>query len=108
MKIISISPSNNEILREIQETTKEEVIEKVSLAKSVQSKWANLDIDKRIEILKEIYNKFEENLDKIANLISLEMGKPIVQSENEIKSTLKNIKWDFENANSAGLEKSRF
>ena len=98
MKIISINPSNNEMLGEMEETTKEEVIEKVSLAKSVQSKWANLDIDKRIEILKEIYNKFEENLDKIANLISLEMGKPIVQSENEIKSTLKNIKWDLENA----------
>ena len=98
MKIISINPSNNEMLGETEETTKEEVIEKVSLAKSVQSKWANLDIDKRIEILKEIYNKFEENLDKIANLISLEMGKPIAQSENEIKSTLKNIKWDLENA----------
>lgn len=98
MKIISINPSNNEMLGEMEATTKEEVIEKVSLAKSVQSKWANLDIDKRIEILKEIYNKFEENLDKIANLISLEMGKPIAQSENEIKSTLKNIKWDLENA----------
>ena len=98
MKIISINPSNNEMLGEMEETTKEQVIEKISLAKSVQSKWANLDIDKRTEILKEIYNKFEENLDKIANLISLEMGKPIAQSENEIKSTLKNIKWDLENA----------
>ena len=98
MKIISINPSNNEILGEIEETTKEEVIEKVNSAKSVQTEWANLNIDKRIEILEEIYNKFEENTDKIANLISLEMGKPIVQSENEIKSTLKNIKWDFENA----------
>ena len=64
----------------------------------MQSKWVNLDINKRIEILKEIYNKFEENLDKIANLVSLEMGKTIAQSENEIKSTLKNIKWDLENA----------
>lgn len=42
MKIISINPSNNEILGEIEENTKEEVIEKVNLAKSVQSKWANL------------------------------------------------------------------
>lgn len=98
MKIVSKNPSNNEILGEVEETTKEEVIEKVNLAKSVQSKWADLEIDKRIEVLKEIYNKFEENSDKIANLISLEMGKPIVQSESEIKSTLKNIKWDFENA----------
>lgn len=98
MKIISINPANKEVLGEIEETTKEEVMEKVNLAKFVQNKWANLEIEKRIEVLKEIYNKFEENTDKIANLISLEMGKPIVQSENEIKSTLKNIKWDLENA----------
>lgn len=98
MKIISINPSNKEVLGETQETTQEEVIEKINLAKSVQSKWANLDIDKRIEVLKEIYDKFEKNTDKIANLISLEMGKPIVQSESEIKSTLKHIKWNIENA----------
>ena len=98
MKIISVNPSNKEVLGETQETTQEEVIERINLAKSVQSKWANLDIDKRIEVLKEIYDKFEKNTDKIANLISLEMGKPIVQSESEIKSTLKHIKWNIENA----------
>lgn len=98
MKIISTNPSNNEILGEIEETSKEEVIGKINSAKSVQNKWANLEIDKRIEVLKEIYDKLEENSDKIANLISLEMGKPIIQSESEVKSTLKNIKWDLENA----------
>jgi len=98
MKIISINPSNNEILGEVEETTKEEVIEKVNSAKSVQTEWSNLDIDKRIKILEEIYNKFEKNTDEIANLMSLEMGKPITQSENEIKSTLKTMKWDLENA----------
>ena len=32
MKIISINPSNNEILGEVEETTKEEVIEKIGRA----------------------------------------------------------------------------
>ncbi len=98
MKLVSINPSNNEILGEVEETTQTEIIDKINLAKSAQTKWANLDIDERIKILEEIYNKFEKNTDKIANLISLEMGKPITQSESEIKSTLKNIKWDLENA----------
>lgn len=98
MKIISINPSNNERLGDTEEDTKEEVTTKVNLAKSVQKEWSNLNIEKRIDALKEICNKFEENSDKIANLISLEMGKPITQSENEIKSTLKTMKWDLENA----------
>lgn len=42
MKIISINPSNKEVLGEIEETTKEEVIEKVNSAKSVQTEWAKL------------------------------------------------------------------
>lgn len=91
----------NEIQAKIGEnkkSTKEEVLEKVALAKSIQKNWEDLGIDKRIELLKEIYNEFEKNTDKIAYLISLEMGKPIVQSENEVKSTLKNIKWDLENS----------
>ena len=98
MKLVSINPSNNEILGEVEETTKEEIIDKINLAKSAQTKWANLDINERIKILEEMYNKFEKNTDEIANLMSLEMGKPITQSESEIKSTLKNIKWDLENA----------
>lgn len=65
MKIISINPSDNEILGEIEETTKEEIIEKVNLAKSVQTNWANLDIDKRIEILKEICISLKKILIKL-------------------------------------------
>ena len=98
MKIVSYNPSNNKILGEIEENTTEELLEKVNLAKSVQNEWANLDINERIHLLEEIYSSLNDNFDKIANLISNEMGKPITQSEKEIKSTLKNIKWDLENA----------
>lgn len=99
MKLISVNASNrSEVLGEIEETTQEEVLEKVALANSVQREWALLDMEKRIEILREIYTEFENNSEKIANLISLEMGKPIKQAEGEVTSTLKNIKWDLDNA----------
>ena len=99
MKIISKNPSKNyEILGEVEETTKEEVLEKVERAKEVEKEWANLKLHKRIEILREIYNSFDKKFDEIVKLISLEMGKPITQSENEVKSTLSNIKWDLDNA----------
>lgn len=44
-------------------------------------------------------DRVEEKFNEISKLISLEMGKPITQAENEVKSTLNNIKWDLDNAN---------
>ena len=38
------------------------------------------------------------NSEEMAKLISMEMGKPIVQAEAEITSTFKNIEWNLENA----------
>ncbi|MEG1990015.1 MAG: hypothetical protein RR144_02040 [Clostridia bacterium] len=52
MELISKNPSKNyEILGEVEETTKEEVLEKVSRAKEVRKEWEDLDLSKRLEIL---------------------------------------------------------
>lgn len=99
MKLISTNPANiHEVFGEIEEDTKEKILTKVNVAKSVQAKWDDLEIDQRIKLLTEVYHTFENNSEKIAKFISLEMGKPIVQAETEVKSTLKNIKWDLEHA----------
>jgi len=99
MKLVSRNPSKNyEILGEIEETTKEEVLEKVEVAKEVQKEWSDLALSERVEVLREIYNVFEEKFEEIVKYIALEMGKPITQAEGEVKSTLNNIKWDLENA----------
>jgi len=99
MKIISTNPANNfEIIGEAEETTKDEVLKKVCLARTVQDEWQSLELTKRINILKSLYIDLDNKATEIANLISLEMGKPITQSEAEVKSTLSNIKWDLDNA----------
>lgn len=87
-----------ETLEEMKESTREEVLEKLKLAKSVQKERADLGLLERIAILREIYEDFEKHSDKIAKCISLDMGKPITQSESEVTSTLHHIKWDLDNA----------
>ena len=79
MKLVSVNPYNDEVVGECEENTKEEILEKIQNAKKVEKEWANLEVEKRIEILKEIYEAFKENSEEIAKLISMEMGKPIVQ-----------------------------
>lgn len=97
MQIVSINPATNEVLTTMNETTEEEVKEMIHLAKNSFNSWSNLTIDERIKILTEIYSVLEANMEHLAELISLGMGKPITQAEAEVKSTLKNIKWDLEN-----------
>lgn len=108
MKLVSVNPYNDEIIGECDENTKEEILEKVKFARESEKEWANLEIEKRIEILKEIYDAFKENSAEIEKLISEEMGKPIVQSEAEVKSTLKNIEWDLINAKNYVREEVTF
>lgn len=99
MKIISTNPSKSyEILGEVEETTEEEVLEKLKLAKSVQREWRNIGLSKRIEIMRDLHDSFKDNLDKIANLISLEMGMPIVQAKEEVESGLSYLDWYLNNA----------
>jgi len=96
-KIVSINPATNEVLATIEETTEEQVKKIVHHARDSFDKWSRLDINQRIQILTEIYTVLEANIEKLAEFISLGMGKPITQAEAEVKSTLKNIKWDLEN-----------
>lgn len=97
MKIVSINPATNEVLATIEETTEEQVKKIVHHARNSFDNWSRLDINQRIQILTEIYTVLETNIEKLAEFISLGMGKPITQAEAEVKSTLKNIKWDLEN-----------
>lgn len=98
MKLVSVNPYNDEIVGECEENTKEEIVSKVKLAKSIKNEWANFDIEKRIEVLRDLYNTLNKNIEEIASLISKEMGKTIIQAETEVKSTLNNISWDLDNA----------
>ena len=85
MKLISKNPSKNyEILGEVEETTKQEILEKLTLAKSVQREWNGLGLSKRIELMRSLYYSFKDNLEKIATLASLEMGRPIVSSRADV------------------------
>ena len=61
-------------------------------------------LKKRIEILKELYEVMKANSEEMAKLISMEMGKPIVQAEGN-NINFKNIGWNLEDAKNILLTK---
>jgi acyl-CoA reductase-like NAD-dependent aldehyde dehydrogenase len=99
MKIISKNPSKNfEVLAEFEETTETEVLQKIKTARAAAAGWKALGLNRRLQILGGLCEKFAENSAQIANLISLEMGKPLAQSEVEVARALAFMRWDLENA----------
>ena len=59
---------------------------KVSHANTASEKWRRVNITKRIELLRRSLSYVAINRDEIAGSITAEMGKPLNQSYNELKS----------------------
>jgi NAD-dependent aldehyde dehydrogenases len=99
MNIVSKNPSKNyEIIGEVEETTNDEILKKLNISHAVQKEWDDLGLEKRIELMRQLHGSFEEKLEDIATLISLEMGMPINQSKEEVESGLNYLEWYLDNA----------
>ena len=99
MKLVSKNPSRGyEVIDEVEETTEKEILAKIQLARSAQKQWQELSLARRVEVMRGLHNSFEAQSKEIAKLISLEMGMPITQSEEEVESGLVYLSWYLDNA----------
>jgi acyl-CoA reductase-like NAD-dependent aldehyde dehydrogenase len=96
MKIIN--PATEEIITEIKEDTKESLSEKFELLKTAQPSWAKMSLEQRVLILKKFAELLEANIERLASVLTSEVGKPLQQSRNEINGAIARIKWLTDNA----------
>ena len=75
-KIDDIGPNTGEVIATIPRSSSDDVGVAVSAALQAQNKWADLSIEQRADWLHKIADKMEENIEKIAELESLDTGKP--------------------------------
>ena len=98
MKLQSFNPTNLQFLWEVEITSEKKVLQKIIIAKEMQEKWWSLKLSQRVEIIRRIHHSFTAKQQEIANLITLEMGKPISQAENEVATSLMYLLWDLDHA----------
>lgn len=96
MEISTFNPFTEKELGRYKVASLEDVKETIRNLKENQLKW-RVDIDKRIDILKESKKNFEKNVESLATLMSSEMGKPISQSIAEVQKTLRLFDYYIEN-----------
>lgn len=92
-KITSINPATEEILKEIDCSTEEEVNDAVRKAKEAFPSWKKVPYEEKADLFKKIINELNNNKKNLAELITKEMGKPINEAEEEVESAIKRIKF---------------
>lgn len=83
--IKTINPSSELLLKEFEEDSLQTVDNKIKLANDIFRYSKYNDLDKRCKSLRKVANILEQNKQSYAELITEEMGKPILQSVAEIE-----------------------
>jgi acyl-CoA reductase-like NAD-dependent aldehyde dehydrogenase len=96
MKIIN--PSTEELIKEVQEDSKESVQKAYEALKNGQISWGNESIDSRIECIKKFKESLLEQIDSLGSILSSEVGKPLNQSGNEIRGAAGRIDYFIDNS----------
>ncbi len=81
----SIDPVDNSVLNEYKSESPESVLSKISKSVAAFNQWKNQSYEFRESLFLKAADILEQNLKRYSNKITQEMGKPIIQSEAEVK-----------------------
>ena len=97
MTVKTVNPYTEKTLHEYKEDSIEDIKSKIAGLRKAQQLW-KVDIAERLTKLKEVRRRFEASAKELAQLMSTEMGKPVAQSEAELKKCMWTIDYITENA----------
>ena len=93
MKIQSINPTTEESIGEFELYSEEMVADVIKEARKSFIEWRNISISEREKFIKNFANILKEKKDEVAELITKETGKPMIEAEGEIDGALDMIEW---------------
>ena len=80
-----INPATEEVVDELPTDTPRSVASKVTRARNAQREWARTSLDRRLESIRKFGRLLADQRARLEKTLTLEVGKPITQSANEIK-----------------------
>ena len=86
-------PATGESLCEIADATPDDAQAAIDAACAAQPEWAATSPNERGEILHRAFERLNEQVDDLALLMTLEMGKPIAESKAEIAYAAEFFRW---------------
>lgn len=96
MKIIN--PATASVIKELKEDSATAIKEQYHLLVEGQKKWKLVPLDKRLNCIRKFSDLLDQNKQKLAEILTSEMGKPLSQSYNEIKGARNRIQFFLDNS----------
>ena len=81
----SINPYSDELVKEYPEMSSSEIDEIIKSADIAFNEWKNVGFDERAKLMKNAAAVLNKKKHELAKLMTLEMGKPILQSVAEVE-----------------------
>lgn len=94
----SINPANEELIHQYDEMTNDEISKIISKVSKAQHEWKLTDFEFREAKMQNAAKVLREKKDEFAKMMTLEMGKPILQSKAEIEKCAWVCEYYAENA----------
>lgn len=82
-----LNPSTGEHLIEVPEASADQALQAIAAARRVQQKWGLLAPIERAQYMKKIASLVRRDSEKLARIITMEEGKPINESRQEVGGT---------------------
>eukprot|EP00271_Cylindrocystis_brebissonii_P001134 TRINITY_DN1142_c0_g2_i2.p1 TRINITY_DN1142_c0_g2~~TRINITY_DN1142_c0_g2_i2.p1 ORF type:complete len:492 (-),score=77.73 TRINITY_DN1142_c0_g2_i2:389-1864(-) len=93
-----VNPANGDVVGHVPEDSAKEVREKFDRAAEGQKRWQATPLKQRQAALIKFTELLTADADRLAAIVTSEMGKPISQARNEVRATGQRIKYFVDNA----------
>ena len=95
---VVFNPATGEELIAVEQGGAKETEQAIAAAKKSFPLWSGMELKERVKILHRIGDLIEENIDRLALIMTLEQGKPLAESKVEIQTNIDNMHWNAEEA----------
>ncbi|WP_280425368.1 NAD-dependent succinate-semialdehyde dehydrogenase [Nocardia carnea] len=92
------NPANGEVIAEVADATPEDAVRALDAAVAAQADWAATPARERGEILRSVFERITARAEDFALLMTLEMGKALPESRNEVRYGAEFFRWFSEEA----------
>lgn len=90
---VSVNPTTGETISSLPWASEQEVDSAVALAEQAYRQWRNVSVAERAAALRHVGNAMRARGEALAQMISLEMGKPIAQARGEVAKSANLCDW---------------
>ncbi|MFF0532549.1 NAD-dependent succinate-semialdehyde dehydrogenase [Nocardia amikacinitolerans] len=92
------NPANGEVLIQVADASPADAMRALDAAVAVQAEWAATPARERGEILRSVFEQITARAEEFALLMTLEMGKALPESRNEVRYGAEFFRWFSEEA----------